>query len=497
MRSLLLIALCAWPAVADVRLPAILSDHMVLQRDTRVPVWGWATPGEEVTVAIAGQSKATRAGADGRWRVMLDPLQPQAPTSMTVRASNTITVEDVLIGEVWLGSGQSNMAFVARNERSWETERGKVANRRIRLFHVETAYAVEPKEDCKGKWVVAEETTVARFSAVLFFFGRQLESTLQVPVGLINSSVGGTAIELWISKEAQQAPELKPSLDALAAVDARFDRTAAAARYQRQHEKWQREAADLRKQGKQPARAPVDPVAQHERKVALSALYNGMIAPLIPYALRGALWYQGEANSTEDRAAFYQLQLPALIRDWRTRWAQGEFPFGFVQLPNFNGPGRNWPVMREAFLKTLRVPNTGMAVTIDIGEADDIHPKNKLDVAARLSAWALGTVYGRKVEAVSSPLPDSFAFADGKATITVRHAGTGLMARGEPARGFEISADGTTWVPATASVAGNRITVTSPDVRTPVAVRYGWANNPECNVFSSAGFPLTPFRSRE
>jgi sialate O-acetylesterase len=300
---------------------------------------------------------------------------------------------------------------------------------------------------------------------------------------------------LWIDAEAQRkSPDLKEAMADLDKQNREFDAAAATARYQTALAKWKKAAAAAKAEGKEPPRAPQDPVALQERKSGLAVLYNGMIAPLIPYALRGALWYQGEANSATERAKMYRAQLSLLIQDWRARWGQGDFPFAWVQLPNFNAPGRNWPLMREAMLKTLSVPNTGMAITIDIGEPDNIHPKNKQEVGRRLSMWALGTVYG-KSGATSGPLPAGNEIKGKTVVVTFQHTDGGLLAKGGELRGFQIAGADKKWVPASAKISGSKVIVSSPEVPQPAAVRYAWANNPDCNLYNGADIPATPFRT--
>lgn len=482
-------------ALADVRLPAIFSDHMVLQRGATLRVWGWADAGEPVTVAIAGQSQKTQAGAEGKWMVRLAPIDTSEPLRLTVSGKNTLTVEDVLAGEVWLCSGQSNMVLQVSRAKNYEQEQAAANLPQIRTFITERKSIKEPQADAKGRWVVAGPETVGEFSAAAYFFARDLYRTLHVPVGLVNSSVGGTAIELWISAEAQRkSPDLQAQMAELDKANREFDAAAATARYQTALAKWKKAAAEAKSAGKQPPRAPVEPVALQERKTGIGVLYNGMIAPLIPYTLRGALWYQGEANSAGEKAKAYQYQLPLLIKDWRARWGQGDFPFAWVQLPNFDAPGRNWPLVREAMLKTLALPNTGMAIAIDIGEADNIHPKNKQEVGRRLAMWALGTVYG-KPGATSGPLPDGHEIKGAEVVVKFQHTDGGLVAKGGELRGFQIAGADKRWVAASARIEGSTVVVSCPEVREPVAVRYAWANNPDCNLYNGADIPASPFRS--
>jgi sialate O-acetylesterase len=482
-------------AFAEVRLPAIFSDHMVLQRGMTVPVWGWANAGEEVTVSIAGQTKKAVAGADGKWMVRLSSIKSTEPMKLTVAGTNTLTVDDVLAGEVWLCSGQSNMAFKVSSAQNFEQEQIAATVPQIRTFLTERVSTKEPQADVKGRWILAGPDTLKEFTAAGYFFARGIYKELQVPVGLVHSSVGGTAIELWISAEAQRnSPELRPQMDAMDKENAEFDKAAATAKYQAALARHKKAVAEAKAAGKPAPRAPQDPVALQERKTGIGVLYNGMIAPLIPYALRGALWYQGEANSQPERAKWYQYQLPLLIKDWRTRWGQGDFPFAWVQLPNFNGPGRDWPLVREAMLKSLSVPHTGMAVAIDVGEPDNIHPKNKQEVGKRLSMWALGAVYGKKCE-TSGPLASGHSVKGGSMTVKFHHTEGGLVAKGGDLRGFQIAGSDKKWAPASAKISGGSVIVSSPDVKEPAAVRYAWTNNPDCNLFNGAGIPASPFRT--
>ena len=386
----LTLAFCLFPtlvASADVTMPAIFSDHMVLQRNMTVPVWGWADPGEAVSVQVAGQTKTAKAGDDGRWSVKLDALKSSAPTVMIVSGKNKITINDVLIGEVWLGSGQSNMAMTVSRANDFASEQKRADLPQIRMFKESSSSSKTPGKEGQGSWQFCSPTTVGSFSATLFFFGREIHRELGAPVGLINSSVGGTPIEAWIHADAQKANEdLKPFFAATERADAAIDVEQEKANYQRALERYQKAVVKAKADGKAAPRKPRDPAALRKRKANIGGLFNGKIEPLIPYAIRGALWYQGEANSMPEKAKYYQYQLPLLISDWRKRWGY-DFPFAWAQLPNFSGQGRDWPTVREGMLKTLALPNTGMGINIDIGEANNIHPKNKQEVGRRLSLW--------------------------------------------------------------------------------------------------------------
>ena len=487
--------LTAATAHAAVKLPAIFSEHMVLQQDAGVPVWGWADAGEEVTVSVAGEAQKTKADAAGKWTVKLGTLKPGGPHTLTVQGANTVTIADVLIGEVWLGSGQSNMAMTVSRAKDFEQEQTAANLPQVRMFTEKSGGSAKASDECAGSWVVCAPETVGAFSATLFFTGREIHKALGVPVGLINSSVGGTPIDSWIAPEAQQAsPELKALFAANAKVETAFNAEAAKAKYEKDLAAWTEAVKQARAEKKPLPRKPQDPVALRARKSNIGGLFNGKIAPLIPYAIRGALWYQGEANSTEPKASFYQYQLPLLVKDWRARWGY-EFPMAWVQLPNFGGPGRNWPGVREAMLKTLQLPKTGMAVTIDIGDEKNIHPTNKQEVGRRLSLWALGEVYGKKVAATSGPLPAGHKVRGSEVVLSFTHSDGGLKAKDGDLKGFAIAGADQQWKPAQARIDGDKVIVSSAAAPHPVAVRYAWENFPTCNLYNGAGLPASPFRT--
>ena len=500
MRSLLLITLLAGSiAHAALELPAIFSDHAVLQREQAVPVWGWAAPGQEVTVSMFGEPVKATADAAGKWRVNLKPHPSIAkPATLIITADKeTKTIHDVLIGEVWLGSGQSNMAMTVNRAKDYEKEKAAAALPQIRMFTEKSGGSDSAQDRCKGEWVVCAPETVGGFSATAYFFGKQIHQALDLPVGLINSSVGGTPIESWISPEAQRASaELKPFFEMVKKEDAGFDADKARALFAKQLAAWKEAAKKARAEGKPVPRAPRDPVAQHGRKANVGGLFNGKIAPLIPYAIRGALWYQGEANSNGDKGRFYQHQLPLLVKDWRTRWGK-EFPFAWVQLPNFVSNRDGWMLVREAALKAVQsVPGSGMAVTLDVGEARDIHPKNKQAVGERLARWALGAVYGQ-AGATSGPLPVKHEIKGSEISVTFSHTDKGLMLKEAASSGFVIAGADKVWHPAEARIESDRVILSSKAVTRPVAVRYAWAEMPEVTLWNGAGLPASQFRTDE
>lgn len=486
----------AW---SEVKLPAIFGDHLVLQRDQPIPVWGWADPEEQVTVSLNGQTAGATADAGGNWSLVLPIQTAGGPHELVVRAKNELKLADVWIGEVWLCSGQSNMAMTVNRAKNYEAEQATAKLPRIRQFKVATAYAGEPQADCQGAWTLCDPQTVGGFSATAYFFAREIEQHLDVPVGIINSSVGGTPIDSWISESAQRDSEaLRPLFTQVDAQRQAFDPVPAKAKYEQQLAKWKETAKAARAEGKTPPRAPQDPVALFEKKANFGGLYNGMIAPVINYGFRGALWYQGEANSVPDKAAYYAVQLPLLVQDWRARHGQGDFPFAWAQLPNFRGVGRNWPVVREAMLRATSVPHTGVAVTIDIGERADIHPKNKQEVGRRLALWSLGEVYHKDVPRVPRPGTHR-STGQGAIEVELQPTTTSVTVMlFEPSLlTAAIAGEDQSWQPALIeAIAGGKLRFSAPNVAQPVEVRYLWANDPAATpVRTSDGLPISPFRT--
>jgi sialate O-acetylesterase len=485
-------------AAADLSLPAVFADHMVLQREKSVAIWGWADADEEVSVEFAGQKKSAKADASGRWSLRLDPLTASAESrklTVTGKDGRKAEVSDVLVGDVWLGSGQSNMAMTVNRAKDFEQEKSAATFPLIRHFKEESAGAATAQTQSKGKWLACTPDNVGGFSATLYFFGREIHREIGVPIGLINTSVGGTPIEAWIAPEVQETkPELKAALEAQSAALPKIDPEKANADYAVELKKFKAAKAKALAEGKKAPRPPRNAALISANKASYGQLFNGKVAPLVPFTVKGMLWYQGEANSAEGRAQHYAQQLSALVTDWRARWGE-ELPFAWVQLPNFTRPGEGWPLTREAMLKTLALPKTGMAVTIDIGEAKDIHPKNKQEVGRRLSLWALGTVYDRKVAATSGPLPAGHEIKGAEVIVTLTHA-DGLKTRdGAPVKGFQLAGADKQWKPATARIEGPKLIVTSAEVPAPAALRYAWLDFPETNLVNSADLPASPFRT--
>jgi sialate O-acetylesterase len=653
MRSFLLFAViltvmaatnCSYFAepAATVSIPSIFADNMVLQQDTTVPIWGKASPGGKVTVFFQGQKKGTVAEADSQWLVELHDLTAGGPFELKVVGKNTLKLANVMVGEVWVCSGQSNMEMPLAgwgeiNDYAREISEANYPN--IRLFQVNHTMSLRPREDVDAQtWAECSPQTIPLFSATAYFFGRKLHQDLNVPIGLIHTSWGGTPAEAWTAAGfLAQLPDYAPMIESLQAEA--LSETDAKTEYERQVSEWQKlvdlkvskalqgatswHDVDLDESGWQTMKLPVlwesaglpnfDGIVWFRKTIELpptvateictlslgpiddqdityvngveigatdgynsprvytvpagllheganivavqvldtggggglwgadeqmflksgsrktynlfgdwkykvgvslqdvpprpvspdspnrpTILYNAMLEPLMPFAIRGAIWYQGEANAS--RAYQYRTLFPAMINSWRADWGIGDFPFLFVQLANYNQspatPGESdWAELREAQLMTLSLPNTGMAVTIDIGNADDIHPKDKQDVGKRLALNALATVYGQDIE-YSGPIYKSMSIEDGKIRLTFDHVGSGLVAGGgDKLTGFAIAGEDKQFVWADAVIDGNTIVVSSPQVPSPVAVRYGWASDPTCNLYNQEGLPASPFRT--
>ncbi|GMV81424.1 MAG: 9-O-acetylesterase [Planctomycetota bacterium] len=486
----------AGSAKAEVKLARVFGEHMVLQRDIKVPVWGTATAGEEVSVIFNGQTVKAKADEHGRWKAILEPMAAGGPFEMTVQAGNTLSLKDVLVGEVWVASGQSNMEWVVKNSRDSGEEIKTAEFPQIRMFTVKKKVSMEPLTDCEGTWQVCSPQTVSAFSAVGYFFARDLHAQLKVPVGVIHTSWGGTPAQAWTRKETlANDPDLKTYVERLEKALLEYPKIKAD--FDEKMKSWveaDKKAKEAKEKSPPKPRGPMGPDHPH----SAAGLYNGMIAPLIPYAIKGAIWYQGESNAGE--ADRYAKLFPALIRNWREDWAQGDFPFLFVQLAGYmkrmdQPTDDDWPRLRESQTKTLALPNTGMAVAIDIGEENDIHPKNKQDVGKRLALAARKVAYGEEL-VFSGPLYEKAEFADGAVRVSFTHVGGGLTAKdGDTVKGFSVAGEDKKWVWAQAKIDGSGVLVSSPEVATPVAVRYAWANTPDANLYNKEGLPAVPFRS--
>jgi sialate O-acetylesterase len=471
-------------ARAEVKLPALFCDHMVLQQGIKVKVWGWADDGEKVTVTFRGQ-KVSATAKDGKWMVELKKLTAGGPDVLTIAGNNTIELNDVLVGEVWVCSGQSNMEFTLKNSAESAADIAAATNIQIRLFHVAKLRANEPTNDVKGRWQLCTPKNVGNFTAVGYYFGRDLQPARKVPVGLIESDWGGSPAEVWMSREVLAAnPRYqKDIVDPYPAAETRYEEALA------KFKSGQAEAT--KNQTKFDQRPPNQPWKPTE-------LYDGMIAPLTNYTIRGALWYQGESNA--GRADQYRSLFPDMIRNWRTDWHQGNFPFLLVQLAPFkpikDQPAESdWAELREAQLYSTQIlPKVGEAVITDVGNPDNIHPTNKEPVGVRLALAARGIAYGEKI-VYSGPIYKHLKVKGDKAIVSFDSVGGGLEARDGALKGFAICGEDHKFVWATAEIDGKTVVVSSPQVAHPVAVRYGWADCPVVNLWNKDGLPATPFRT--
>jgi sialate O-acetylesterase len=541
----------AW---ADIKLPAVFGDHMVLQRDIQIPVWGWAEPGEKVTVTFGGQCARTITDSDGRWKVYLRKVEANAtPQTLTLSGKNTITLTDVVVGDVWVCSGQSNMGLYLGECDNASSEVPKANDPLLRLLKVEERTSLIPQVDLKlwnGKgWWRCTPEAANEFSGVGYFFGRELRKYLNIPIGLISSLQGGSQAQLWTSLEAvgknidadsaftdwlakregvidAYPQKLAEYLPAKAKYDAEMARywseVENAPEFVAKKKLWETESKAAREQGKpppprpQPAQpkptAPEPPDGGPYNNFMAGNLYNAMIAPLMPYAIKGVIWYQGESNCENSKQ--YRVLFPIMISDWREKWGQGNFPFLFVQLPNINKPALQpvqeqdrWPGLREAQAKATFLPDTGMATIIDVGDPDEVHGKDKLDVGVRLSLIARHLVYGEEIVS-SGPTYDSMQVEGNEITITFKNAGGGLAIGTPPwsptgkippvaseLKGFAIAGPDKKWHWARARINGDQVIVSCDQVTNPVAVRYGWADNPPCNLYNKEKLPAAPFRT--
>lgn len=487
-------------AQANVKLPALFGDHMVLQRDQKDRVWGWADADEEVTVSIAGQSKKARADKDGKWLVTLDPLPAGGPYTVLIKGKNEIRLDDVLVGEVWICSGQSNMQWDVARADDGDLEALAAKDSGIRLISVPQVGTQTPKDDFHGKWQVCTTENVKDFSAVGFFFGRQLRQTLDVPIGLIDDAWGGSACEAWIRRDLLASDaKYQPLMEKWEKIEA--DHKTAQAAYEKALAEWNTAAEKAKSEGKP---APEKPKAPENNLMGGNSrpanIYNGVLKPTIGYGIRGAIWYQGESNA--GRAYQYRDLFPLMIKSWRDEWGIGDFSFYWVQLADFlvekPEPGDSaWAELREAQTMTMgKLPHTGEAVIIDLGEAQDIHPRDKQNVAKRLARWALAHDYGVRVPH-HSPTFKSKEIEGNKIVVTLGHPGNGLRAFDVPeVRGFTIAGEDKKFVKAQAKILGkDKVEVWADGVSSPVAVRYAWADNPVCNLYTTDGLPVTPFRT--
>ena len=507
------LAALAWmtlavPAWTEIRLPAVIGDHMVLQQDKPIHIWGWAEPGENVAAALSGQEMSIRAGADGRWSLTFPPLQAGgSPLKLVVRGEKgpAIVIRDILVGEVWVCSGQSNMEWPLAQTASPTPEILRAEHPGIRLFLVPRRTADRPQEDIEANWTLCTPKTAAPFSAVAYHFGLELHQRLGIPVGLIEAAWGGTAIEPWTPPGGFAAvPE---TMDIVADLEKQLgDYRSRLAEALPAWDSWVRQSRQaIAGRTELPAR-PEYPLHPLDNPQAPTTLYNGMIHPLVRFAIRGAIWYQGESNRND--CLDYEHKMEALIRGWRKVWKAGDFPFYYVQLApydyayNREEPGGvvpdylRLPLIWEAQTRILRLRATGMAVTTDITDLNDIHPRNKKDVGARLALWARAGVYGESDLCPSGPLFKSLAVEGDRVRISFDYAAGGLISNdGQPLRWFEIAGGDHVFHKAAAEIDGDTVLVSCPRVAVPKAVRFGWHQSAVPNLANGKGLPASPFRT--
>ena len=483
---------------ADIVLPPIISDNMVLQQRAKVNVWGKADPGESVTVQMGDATAQTVAGKDGTWAVKLAGVKSGGPNDLTVFGKNSVTVHNVAVGEVWLCAGESNMEQKMIAARNGLAESFDADLPMVRVFTPWHNAAEKPPEECEGSWVVVDPMTARNVSAVAFYFAKELNRGMRVPMGLIQSTWGPSPIEAWMPRDTLDTdPALHGALDRYAKAAAEYPKALAA--YQVLKADWKHAADAAKAAGAPPPHEPLPPLDPGGPREP-GALYNGMIAPLMHYPIRGVLWYQGETNTYEP--ALYRKLLPGLIAAWRKGWGVSDMPFYYAQLSGF--PARHgqpeesqWAELREAQAAVqAAVPKTGMAVTVDLADPHDMHPPNKKEIAHRLALLAESQLYGKTGINASGPVFSGMQIKDGKAELTFSHTAGGLVDRNTPPlKGFAVAGDDRKFVWADAEIHGDTVTVRSKEVPNPVAVRYAWADLPDCDLAGKDGLPAMPFRT--
>ena len=486
-------------ANAGIKLPAVIADNMVLQQNTKVALWGWADPGEQIEIQNSWNKEKIKlvADASGNWITKIRTTKYGGPYTLTFTGKNTIVLNNILLGEVWLCSGQSNMAFSLERQQTWmtgvlnaEQEIAQANYPNIRLFTVKRSTSPAPMPDLEGNWAACSSANAGKFSAVAYYFGKEIFRATGIPVGLIHSSWGGTPAESWTNRETLESDEdFKP-------IFARFqkaiaDSIAAQKIYDDQFPKWKTDSIAAKQRGDSVKRAPKkpDPVKYYQ---APSQLYNAMIHPLAPFTIKGVIWYQGESNA--GRAYQYRKLFPALIKSWRQEW-NTEFPFYFVQIAPFQG--QNAEIREAQLLSYKTVDKTGMVVITDAGDSADIHPRNKEIVGRRLSLWALAKEYGHKKLVYSGPIYRSMEKEGDRIRLTFDFSEEGLMAKDGVLNEFTIAGEDKVFVPAKAVIENNTVVVWSENIHEPVAVRFGWKNVPHAELYNKAGLPASPFRTDE
>ena len=497
-------------AGAAVRLPAVIGSNMVLQQGMELNIWGWAAPGEKVTVLLNQKEVSAEANKMGEWKVKLPAQEAGGPFTMRVSGENSLTLENILIGEVWVCSGQSNMEKRIGPQSgqhpvtNWVHEIEAADYPKIRLFHVPRATSGIPVRDVNASWMECAPDTINDFSAVGYFFGRNIHQETGYPVGLIMTAWGGTRSEPWTPPSG--FAQVKETADISRTVkQANQDFQEDMASYLEAKSNWEKQVKESTVSGMPMPDIPLQPAHALDSHQQPTGLFNAMVAPLIPFNVRGAIWYQGEGNR-DDRLG-YESKMQALIKGWRTEWNQGDLSFYLVQLAPFNYENTDQvgfsypeayylPEVWVAQLKTLKVPNTGMAVTTDITELYDIHPTNKQAVGKRLALWALANDYGRKDLVYSGPLYKGMKQDGSRILVSFDHTGSGLISNdGEALNWFEIAGSDGVFTKAEAVVEGDQVAVSSPAVPNPAAVRFAWHELAVPNLVNKEGLPASPFNS--
>ena len=488
--------------VQAVEVNALFSDHMVLQRDTPTKIWGQGAAGEKVSVTLGSQSKETITDENGQWALKLDPTEAGGPHRLIIKGNNTITINDVLFGEVWVCSGQSNMQWPLTRNRDVDLQALKKHPSTIRIITVPQKGTHVPQSDFNGSWSLASNwETLQHFSAVGYHFGKNLHDVLDIPIGLISCNWGGSAAEAWVSRDLLTPHERYA--DYIASwkekEDAGYDAKAAAKANKENTEAWKEAVKEAKAKGEKPPKKPRNDNRHIEGQHRPANLYNGMLKAIMGYGMRGVIWYQGESNT--GRAKDYKHLISTLISSWRAEWGIGDFPFYWVNLANFQArtaipQESSWAELREAQSQTLGLPHTGEALAIDIGEASDIHPGDKQTVGNRLARIALARDYGKSI-AWQNPQFDRMEINGARVTLHFKYVGQGLRSVDQrEIKGFAIAGSDGHWVWAQAKLEGkDQIIVWNDQVSNPTEVRYNWANNPDGNIYSQERLPLTPFRT--
>ena len=488
--SLAMICLLVTTVRAEVRLTSVITDHAVLQRDAPIHLWGEASPAEKITIHFHDQSVATTASRLGLWEAWLMPEPAGGPFTLTVHGSSELSRSDLLVGDVWFASGQSNMEMPLAGfpgQAHITNAAQEIAGAdlpQVRLLRMEQKSSDSPLAGISAVWQPCTPETAKDFSAVAYFFAREIGRREHIPIGVIDSSWGGTPIDSWVSLDALSADaSLMPAFAArahFADMQTHLEQVEAAEK-----------SADAEAASHQLAK-PSHPWHPDPSSWIPAGLYNGMVAPFTPYTIKGFLWYQGETDSAPDRVDLYAKLLPALIADWRRQWRQGNLPFLFVQISSFESPRENWGLIRDSQRRTLQVTNTGMAVTLDIGQRDNVHPPDKQTVAARLVLAARALAYGEPTLAFNGPLYRQTTREPGSLRVWFDHA-EGLHSGDDALKGFEVAGADGHFVPATASVQGMSVIVSAPEVVEPVQVRYAWESFTDANLYNGAALPASTF----